>query len=345
MVLSRGSKGFLAALAVLMVLLSGWLFWMLRSPASPQAGQGEGVTVVIPQGTSLSGIAHMLERDGVIRSALAFQLVARLDGRGSRIQAGTYELERGVGINAVLEQLAAGPPGPPTFTVTIPEGLTVEQTFQRIAATRGSPFTVAELRAAVAKVALPAWAPVTSLPEGAEPLEGLLFPNTYEFRLDVSAQAVIARLVHETDETITSTATASTGLGPYQILTLASLVEREARLADERPRISSVIHNRLRERKRLQVDATVLYALGTQKDRVLDADLQVDSPWNTYRHEGLPPTPISGVGEASIRAAAQPASEDFFYYVVEDPRTGRHRFSRTFAEHRRAIAEIRRDRG
>ncbi|MGH8901227.1 MAG: endolytic transglycosylase MltG [Egibacteraceae bacterium] len=342
MALSRGSKGFLVVLLVLAVLLGGGLFWLLSSSASPRAAQGDPVTIAISKGTGLAGIAHMLEREGVIRSALAFQVVAGLDGRGSRIQAGTYRLERGIGMSAILDQLAAGPPAPPTFTVTIPEGLTVEQTFQRIAAARGSPFTVAELRAAVADVALPGWAPVTSLPEGAEPLEGLLFPNTYEFRVAASAQDVIARLVHETDEMITSIATPSTGLGPYQILTLASLVEREARLADERPRISSVIHNRLRERKRLQVDATVLYALGEQKDRVLDTDLEIDSPWNTYRRDGLPPTPISGVGEASIRAAAQPASEDFLYYVVEDPKTGRHRFSRTFAEHQHAIAEIRR---
>ena len=331
-------------LALSAALLGGGLFWLLGSPA-PLSGQAEGVTVVIPKGAGLSQIAHRLERDGVIRSAFAFQILARLDGRGSRIQAGTYKLERGVGMNAVLDQLASGPPAPPTFTVTIPEGLTVEQTFQRIAAARGSPFTVAELRAAVAGVALPAWAPITSLPEGAEPLEGLLFPDTYEFRVDASPQSVIARLIQETDEVITSMGAPSTGLRSYQILTLASLVEREARLADERPRISSVIYNRLRERKRLQIDATVLYALGEQKDRVLDADLEVDSPWNTYRYEGLPPTPISGVGEASIRAAAQPANEDFLYYVVEDPKTGRHRFSRTFAEHQRAIAEIRRGRG
>lgn len=344
MALSRSSKGFLVVLTVLAALSGGGLYWMLGAPASSPTSQGQHVTVVIPRGTGLDGIASLLERKGVIRSALAFRIVASLDGRGSRIQAGTYQLEHGVGMAGILRQLAAGPPAPPTFTVTIPEGLTVEQTFQRIAAAPGSSLTVAELREAVTEVALPAWVPVTSLPEGAEPLEGLLFPNTYEFPVAVSAQNVIARLIQETDKVVTSIVP-STGLSPYEVLTLASLVEREARLADERPRISSVIHNRLRERVRLQVDATVLYALGEQKDRVLARDTEVDSPWNTYRQEGLPPTPISGVGEASIRAAAQPAREDFRYYVVEDPDTGRHRFSRTYAEHQRAIAEIRRGRG
>jgi UPF0755 protein len=340
MALSRGSKGFLAVLAVLAILLGGGLYWMLSSPASLRAGQGERVTVVISKGSGLSDIAHVLERGGVIRSALAFQFVARLDGRGSRIQAGTYQLKRGVGMGTILGELAAGPPPPPTFTVTIPEGLTVEQTFQRIAAARGSPFTVAELRAAAAHVALPPWAPVASLPPGAQPLEGLLFPNTYEFRTDTSAQAVFTRLIHETDRRIRSIVTPLSGLTPYEVLTIASLVERETRLADERPRISSVIHNRLRAHQRLQIDATVLYALGKQKDRVLDTDLRVDSPWNTYRRDGLPPTPISGVGEASLRAAVQPSNEDFLYYVV-DPKTGHHRFSRTFAEHQRIRAEIR----
>jgi UPF0755 protein len=341
MTLSRKSKRLVAVLALLAVLMGGGLFWILGSPSPPDGT----VTVVIPKGTGLDGIAHMLKRNGVIRSALAFQIVASLDGRGSRIQAGTYQLQRGARLGAILDQLTTGPLAPPTFIITIPEGLTVEQTFQRIADAPGSPFTIAELRAAVTDIALPVWAPIASLPEGAEPLEGLLFPNTYEFSIDASPQDVIARLIHETDEVITSITSPSTGLGPYQTLTLASLVEREARLADERPRISSVLHNRLRKRVRLQVDATVLYALGKQKDRVLKTDLQVDSLWNTYRHEGLPPTPISGVGKASIRAAARPASEDFLYYVVEDPRTGRHRFSRTFAEHQRAIAEIRRGGG
>ena len=341
MTLSTGSKGFLVVLAVI-AMVSGMGLRALWTPSrSLVEGDAEAVTVVIPEGIGVSEIGEILERDAVIGSATRFGILARLDGRGARIQAGEYRMRRGMSPDAALDVLAAGPPPPPTFTVTIPEGLTVSQTLQRIAEAKGSPFTTPQLTDALSGVAVPAWVPVSDLPEKAQPFEGLLFPDTYEFRLDASPQDVLARLVMETDEVISTIGVPANRLTPYQTLTLASLVEREARLAEERPRISSVIHNRLREGIRLQIDATVLYALGEQKDRVLREDLEVDSPWNTYRHEGLPPTPISGVGEASIRAAAQPADEDFLYYVVEDPATGRHRFTRTFAEHQQAIAEIR----
>lgn len=343
MVLPRRSKSFLVVLGVLGSLVAGGL-WALRPPADPP-GAGPTVTVVIPEGTGASQIAEILERHGVIRSAFVFKVLARLDGRGARIQAGTYELARGARTDEVLAQLAAGPPPPPTFTVTIPEGLTVAQTLERIASAPGSPFEVAELREALRGVAIPAWVPVMSLPEDAEPFEGLLFPDTYEFRLDASAQDVIARLVAETDEVVAAMPAGETGLAPYEMLTLASLIEREARLPEEQPRISSVIHNRLEKGRLLQIDASVLYALREQKDTVLRVDLEVDSPWNTYRNAGLPPTPISGVGQAAIRAAADPADEEYLYYVVEDPATGRHRFSRTFSEHQQAIAAIRHGNG
>ncbi|MGH8933006.1 MAG: endolytic transglycosylase MltG [Egibacteraceae bacterium] len=341
MALSSGSKGFLVLL-VLIVALTGTALWRLRAPMEPVPAEGQRVTVPIRQGMGVSEIGDLLERQDLIRSSVAFTILARL--QGTVIQAGTYEVPRGSGLNDVLDVLAAGPPPPPAFTVTIPEGLTVEQTLGRIAAADGSPFTTDDLRAALAGIAVPEWVPIGSMPANAQPFEGLLFPNTYEFRLDASPRDVLTRLVRETDEVMASIIRASSGLEPYDTLILASLVEREARLEEERPRISAVIHNRLEEGQRLEIDATVLYALGEQKDRVLRSDLEIDSPWNTYRNSGLPPTPISGVGEASIRAAAHPADEDFLYYVVE-PDTGRHRFSRTFAEHQQAIADIRRQSG
>jgi UPF0755 protein len=338
MALSGGSKGLLLVLALLGTLAGAGL-WVSRGPAEPAGVQGETRTVVIPEGLGTSAIGDLLERQGVIRSATAFTILARLNGQ--LIQAGTYKVERGAGLGSVLNVLADGPAAPPTFIVTIPEGLTVDQTLARIAEADGSPFSFDQLQQALEGIAVPAWVPVEDLPANAQPFEGLLFPDTYEFRVDADPQDVLVQLVLQTERVMSSMVRPSAGLDPYQTLIVASLVEREARLAEERPRISSVIHNRLEEGIRLQIDATVLYALGEQKDRVLRADLKVNSVWNTYRHSGLPPTPISGVGRASIRAAAQPSNEDYLYYVVEDPQTGRHRFSRTFAEHQRAITEVR----
>jgi UPF0755 protein len=338
MALSGGSKGLLLVLALLSTL-AGASLWVSRAPAEPAGVRGETRTVVIPEGLGTSAIGDLLERQGVIRSATAFTILARLNGQ--LIQAGTYKVERGAGLGSVLNVLADGPAAPPTFIVTIPEGLTVDQTLARIAEADGSPFSFNQLRQALAGIAVPAWVPVEDLPTNAQPFEGLLFPDTYKFRVDADPQDVLVQLVLQTERVMSSMVRPAADLDRYQTLIVASLVEREARLAEERPRISSVIHNRLKEGIRLQIDATVLYALGEQRDRVLRADLKVNSLWNTYRHSGLPPTPISGVGRASIRAAAQPSNEDYLYYVVEDPQTGRHRFSRTFAEHQRAIAEVR----
>ncbi len=337
--LSAGSKGFLAVLAfAVTAVVAGLLFFNANSAAVPNEVDGP-VTVVIPEGTGASGIAQLLEEQGVIRSALVFSVRARLDGRASQIQAGTYELDPGLGAGKILDVLAAGPPRPPTFRVTIPEGRTVEQTLADIAGAQGSPFTVDQLREALVGVAVPSWIPVDALPEGAEPFEGLLAPNTYEFRADVAPQDILTRLVQQTETVMESLPPSAGGLDRYQTLVLASLIEREARLAEEQPRISSVIHNRLEVGQALQIDATVEYAQGEPVDS--QADYEFDSPWNTYRIQGLPPTPIAGVGESAIRAAAQPADEDFFYYVLENPETGAHRFSRTFEEHQQAIAEIR----
>ena len=157
---------------------------------------------------------------------------------------------------------------------------------------------------------------------------------------------MLTRLVAETDRVMTEVgAAARSELDPYQVLVMASLIEREARLATERPTISGVIHNRLGIGQALQIDATVVYAIGIETGEVptalTTADYDRPSPWSTYANPGLPPTPISASGQAAIDAAAHPETHDFFYYVVEDPATGRHRFSRTFEEHQQAISEIR----
>lgn len=339
MSLSRGSKVFLVVLLVLGLGAAGSLA-LVGSLTSGSDGEGEPVAFDVAEGASVSSLAPRLAEAGVIRSATAFRLVARFDDRASQIKPGSYELRTGMSPGEVLEILSVGPPPPETFRVLIREGLTVPQTLEAIASAEGSPFTVEELRAALASVPLPEWVPVGGLPEEAEPFEGLLFPNTYEFLLEVTAEQVLGRLVAQTEQVIGQVAIAE-GRTAYEILTMASLIEREARLRAEQPRIASVIENRLEIGMRLEIDATVLYALGEHKDRVLYADLEVESPWNTYRNLGLPPTPISGSGEAAIQAAASPADEDFLFYVVIDPATGEHGFSRTLDEHNRLRNEAR----
>lgn len=338
MALSTGSKGFLIVLVVAVLTVGGTL--LLLGGGGSAADDGQPVVVEIPEGTGASEVADLLADRGVIGSAFLFKVMARFDDRAGQIRPGTYELEPGASTSEILEVLSAAPPAPPTFQVVIPEGLTVEQTLQRIAEAEGSPFTVEQLREALAGVAVPSWVPVDAMPEGAEPFEGLLFPATYEFLADADPQDVLGQMVAKTEEVMASI-TPPADLDTYQTLVMGSLIEREARLQDEQRVISAVMHNRLAAPMRLQIDATVLYALGGHKDRVLYEDLEVESPWNTYRVDGLPPTPISGAGQAAIAAAAEPSDDDYLYYVVSDPETGAHAFARTAEEHEANVAAAR----
>lgn len=342
MALSRGSKVFLVVL-LLVGLAAGagitWLFATAETDAA--AAEGEVVEVEVPEGAGATTVAEVLEREGVIRSGLAFRLFARFDERASRLQPGAYELRVGMSSDEILEILAEGPPPPPSYRVTIAEGLTVDQTLSRLA--EASPFTEEELEDALAGVALPDWVPVDDLPEGADPFEGLLFPDTYEFLEETDAQEVLARLVSQADGVI-SDIEPPEGFSPYEVLIIASLIERETRLVEEQEVVSSVIHNRLARPMRLQIDATVQYARGEHTDRLLYEDLDVESPWNTYQVEGLPPTPIAAAGRSAIEAAANPADTDYLFYVVNDLDTGAHAFAETQEEHDRNVAEFRRKR-
>jgi UPF0755 protein len=327
----KATRRFLVVLLVLGLLLVGSLAAVNALLGDPPADPTqEAVSITIPKGLGASDVADLLAREGVLDGTFIFNLRARFDDRASRIRSGSYQLIPGMSYDEILTVLTQVPEEAPTFTVTIPEGLTVDQTLRRIAQADRSPFSLSQLRRALPRVAVPRWVPA-DLPEDAEVFEGLLFPDTYEFRRRAGAQEVIAELVTRTQD-ILSGVEGPDGVSDYDLLIMGSLIEREARLRREQPKIASVMYNRLQQDMPLQIDATVLYALGEHRERVLNADLEVDSLWNTYRQQGLPPTPISGAGEAAITAAAQPANTDFLYYVVVDPDTGRHAFSASYEE-------------
>lgn len=329
MAVSTASKMF--ALVVLSVI-GGVLFVLMRydgGGSATAAPEGEPVSVEIPEGVTANDVGEILAEEGVIDNALTFQAVARVDERASQIQPGTYELRAGMDTGEILDILTQGN-DVEVFRVTIPEGLTVNQTLERIAEAENSPYTVEELREALAGVALPAWVP-TDLPEDAVPFEGLLAPNTYEFRADSDAQEVLNELVAATDDHLQTLGVDEADR--YETLIIASLIEREVRVPEEQPTVSSVIHNRLAEKQRLQIDATVLYAKGEAGTRVLTSDTDVDSPWNTYQVTGLPPTPIAAPGQAAMSAAVDPADTEFLFYVVCDFDTGQHAFAETLDQH------------
>jgi UPF0755 protein len=292
--------------------------------------------VTVPPGADAALVGGLLERHGIVRSALAFRLWARWQGLEGRIQAGEYRFSPAEAIPGILRRLAAG--DVLLHRVTLPEGLSAAEVARRLEQ-RG----VVDAEAFLEEVARADrhWIPEM---EGNRTgsVEGYLFPDTYHFPRGFGADRAVAAMVARFRE-----ATAELwalprplGLSPYEVVVLASLVEREARRDSERARIAGVLYNRLRRGMPLQVDATVLYALGRHKDRVLYRDLEVDSPYNTYRRTGLPPGPIANPGLASLRAALRPEAHDYLYYVARPD--GTHVFSRTLAEHERARREVQR---
>ena len=349
MALSRGSKLFLVILVVVFGVVGGGLAYVAYLMGGDR-GVGEPVEIQVTPGATASSIGSVLAERDVIRSALVFRLKARNDGLDANLQAGTYVMETGMSVDEAIARLRAGPRSVSGVRFTVQEGLDVEQTLARLA--QQTPFSVEDYREVLDRgdLTLPDWVPPLDSfgPDVREPYEGLLFPETYEVREDASAQQILQRmvdqLVHVTEAIPPQQveAAAAAELDRYEVLILASLIERETRVDDERPRVSGVLRNRLATRGyRLQVDATVLYALGEHKDRVLEEDLDVDSPYNTYRVDGLPPTPIAGAGRASIEAAYAPEDNRFLYYVLDDCDAGTHAFSETLDEHNRNVSAFR----
>lgn len=291
---------------------------------------GGPVTVTIPEGATLSEIGQILEDAGVVRHAFTFVRKAEEDGHGGDLKPGTYDLRVNEPYDSLIAALLAGEKAE-TATVTIPEGFTLEQTSKRWAKNIED-FDAAAYRRIAADD--PPAVELDGYKEGTT-LEGLLFPATYEVlpalkprrAVELQLETLFANL-----EKVDLGRAGDANLTTYDVLIIASLVEREARVADERPLVAAVIWNRLRVGMPLQIDATIQYALPEYKEQLTFDDLEIDSPYNTYKITGLPPTPIANPGLASIQAAADPAGVDYLYYVAKGDGSGEHYFSTTYEE-------------
>jgi UPF0755 protein len=289
--------------------------------------------VTVPAGATLRIAADSLKSAGVIRSAKVFSLYARLTGRDRSIKAGTYLIDRASSWNDVIDALVAGKGI--VFSVTIPEGWEIRTIAPAIA-------RVMKISAGAIDTAARDTTLLKRLNVPTPTLEGYLFPETYLFPEGSSAISIVRRLVNEFERRWKPEWTArldTLGMTRHQVVTLASIIEKEARVASERPLISAVYHNRLRRGMMLQADPTVIYALGRHVTRVLYRDLEVKSPYNTYRNVGLPPGPIASPGGASIEAALYPASEPYLYFVAHPD--GHHEFRTTLREHNEAVRRMR----
>ncbi len=307
---------------------------------------GNAVTVEIPAGSSARFIAALLEDEGVIARGADFEDAVSARGVASRLKAGEYALVSGTGVDDIIDILVAGPEPVKTIRITVIEGLTIEEMLASLA--DQTDFTVDQLAAPLLDGTVTSPYLPDEAPEGSEELarwEGLLAPDTYEFRADATAETIVGKLAQTLTDRVNAidwTELEALELTPYDGLIIASLIEGEAKLDEERPLIASVFTNRLELGIALQSCATIIYALGGDHNEVLLEDLEIDSPYNTYLYPGLPPTPIAGVRMASLEAAAAPADTEYLYFVLIN-NDGTHGFSATLEEHNRLKEQAKAD--
>jgi peptidoglycan lytic transglycosylase G len=322
-------RGLLVVL--LLVMLAGAFAWLALSPAP--AVQAGPLVVEIPPHEGLRGIAERLGEAGVVRSRAAFVALAVARGSLRRLKAGEYEVPRDASTLDVLELLESGRVR--QHPILHPEGATVSELARALQAERLA--SAADVVRAAADERLR-----QSLGVEGPTLEGYLFPDTYQFVRGMSPEEMLTRMVQRLRSKLTPELLArakARGLSLHQLLTLASIIEREAVDPEERRTIAAVFWNRLRLDMPLQADPTVQYAVAKERRALTRADLASDSPFNTYTHRGLPPGPIASPGLAAIAAALDPAPVPYLYFVKRDDR--RHQFSTTVAEHNAAVARYR----
>ncbi|MBD0381758.1 endolytic transglycosylase MltG [Paenibacillus sedimenti] len=318
----------------------------IANALQPMPASEQDARVSIPQGAGSGDIAKELEAKGLIKNSSIFTYYLKVKKQGSRFQAGEYSMKPGMTFDEMIEKLNKGETvKEEVIRVTIPEGYTIEQIADKLGdQTPWKADVFLQLADAQSQFKSDA---IGTLPDNKNikhRLEGYLFPETYEFKKGSTEQQFIERTIQELDKKLATLPSdwqdklQARGLTVHQMLTIASLIEREVVVDDERALVSGVINNRLTKNMPLQIDATVQYLFGKPKERLLEKDLQIQSPYNTYLNPGLPPGPIASPSLASIKAAVYPEETKYLFYVTKKDGTKGHLFAETFDEHKKNIA-------
>jgi UPF0755 protein len=296
--------------------------------------RGAPIRVIVPKGASFSGATDSLHAAGLVGSRFLFKLYARAKQTDRNIKPGTYLIKRGTPWHEIIAALHGG--HGLVNTITVPEGFTLSRIAPLLAQALSVPLD--SVNAAMRDTAM-----LRRLEIPTQNLEGYLFPDTYAFPDGTRPRDAVLEMVRRFEREWKPEWTArltEISRTRHEVVTLASIVEREAKIAAERPVIAAVYLNRLRENMLLQADPTVQYAHGKHVPRLLLKDLEIDSPYNTYKYAGLPPGPIASPGGPSLMAALYPANVTFRYFVAAPD--GHHEFRNTLEEHNRAVSRVRR---
>ena len=292
----------------------------------------EIIQISIESGASASDISSQLASEGVISSQLAFELYLRNENLTDKLRAGDYEIPNNLEFSEITTILLKGPPLK-TYTITIPEGLWISETLLSISSQTGFDYDL--LKNSLLSGQVKSTNLYLNDPSELYNWEGLLYPNTYQIDVESNGEEILQIMVDELEsvtERLMNEYDLPSWLSSYnELFTVASLVEAESKLQEDRPLVSSVVKNRLNDNMLIQIDATVLYALQKRKSQVLLVDLQIDSPYNTYKYFGLPPTPISGFGERSIKAVLETPENDYLYYLLTD-KNGKMSFTNDYTD-------------
>jgi len=324
-------------LLIIVLLVAGGLTGAHLVYHLPRSLPESPVSVSIPPGSSLQAISDSLYEKNIISDQRMFTGIVRILGFETKLQAGDYNIPESVSYNDLIYKLTHSQPN--VVQVTVIEGLDVTAIARVMS--KYMQFDSTEFMASVNDSAL-----IADLDVPSESLEGFLFPDTYKFFENESPEAVIREMVGHFHSVIPDsfyTRAEELGWTIREAVTLASIIEGEAMIDDERPMVSSVYHNRLDRGMRLQADPTIQFIIEGPPRRLLNDDLEIDSPYNTYRYAGLPPGPINNPGFQSIKAALYPAESDYLYFVARGD--GYHTFSETNREHvnaKRQLQELRR---
>ncbi len=328
-----GKLKFQKRMALLLFLVIFGILWQyafsLLKPLDT-SGQAPNVLIQVAPQSHTGEIAEKLKQQNIIRSATAFRLYARYHKLDSQIKAGLYMLNPAMSTEEILTILVRGKTATKTFT--IPEGYTLKQITNSLA---DKGLIREELFSDLLVTGKYDYPFLKGLPTGEKRLEGYLFPETYNISLDSTEKDIINVMLAGMDRQIKELKLEERArvlhLTLHQVMTIASMIEREASKDEDRTLISSVIHNRLKKDMLLQIDATVEYALGGHREKIYYKDLEVDSPYNTYKYKGLPVGPIAAPGKESLVAAVTPAQTEYLYYLAKPD--GYHVFAKTYAEH------------
>ncbi len=317
---------FVAALVIIAIMI---VF------STNRCGLSEEKLIEIPQGTRTIEIAEILKEEDVISGKLSFIVRTVLSGKSGQLKYGSFTFSPGVNYNEVIDILCNSGAKKENVTITIPEGYSVEMIIDKVTG-EGISSKEAFWEALQKEYDYEFLAYVNKDPNRKYYLQGYLFPSTYEFFKDATAEDVINAMLKEFENQYKSLGVSYDGLD--EVIIKASLIEREAKLASEREIIAGVIENRLRIGQRLQIDASVVYAITDgmyNAERVYYKDLEVDSLYNTYKYQGLPVGPITNPGIASVKAALNPMAHEYFYYRTDTSKNdGSHTFTKTFEEHK-----------